>query len=255
MLHFRTDGPDVELPHTPSSRGLLRPSWCCLSTADNAVPLNWCTEATLPWLHLLLVSGSYFWKTVGGARHTHSLSLSLPSVYTVRHRQQGRMRGLCCWFIKLMTVRRVWETLLPCSDVDENSFMPSTSTVQNFNHAVNLSSAVIYLLCLVLVDDTDCWLCVHCLIPALSQQPLAERQEHNQDRSPIHHNIDSHSFQATTVWGCVGMHSFRLKSGQIRSLTTESNLLFAVSVFFMFFFFFFLWASRFYHTLSCCILD
>lgn len=35
------------------------------------------------------------------------------------------------------------------------------------------------------------------------------------------------------------MHSFSLKSGQIRSLTTESNLLFAVSVFFMFFFSFF----------------
>lgn len=126
----------------------------------------------------------------------------------------------------------------------------------------------------VLVDGTDCCLCVHCLFPALSQQHLPERQEHHQDTSPVYHHRLRQSPSNPSVRVC--RYSFRLKSRfrcetfftptrfnlfntfcQIRSLTTKSNLLFAArSVFFMFYFFF--CEHQDYNTLmclSCCVLN
>lgn len=211
MLNFRTVGPDgvppppPHLPTPPPAEGCWDPRGvaCQRLTAlflwtgvqkQLCLGCTCCSCQVVIFEKLLVVQDTQTHTHI----HTLSLSLSLPSVYTVRHRRQERMRGLCCWFITLLTVRRVWETLLPCSDEDEDSVTPST--VQYFNHTGNLRSAVIYLTCLVLVDGTRWCLRVHCLFPALSQQPLAERQEHHRDGSPVYHH-------PTPVWSCAGIQS------------------------------------------------
>lgn len=124
-----------------------------------------------------------------------SLTLSLFAICVVQSGTgAGGDWGGCCWFIKLPTARRVWETLLLCSE-DENSerrtiILPSTSCC-----AVHFCSST-YVICLVVVYDWALTLTDPC-VSMLSFIP-------NQVTSPSH----SHNLQATPMRVCIHTYAY-----------------------------------------------